>query len=226
MVSAAERWDAELAYLRQVTDELAATAGTAGDGGAATAGGEAARAAVLAANPRFAALTRVRWGAVGMGRRACTGQQAAPARGGHAGRRHLVRSPGTRALSWLAPSLILVSPYSLPQKYGELAPAAPNASAGSALGGSMAALTIVHGGKTVQKKLPGGWPGLGLRWWAACFFMATGSRCARRQDGAQEAAGWVLPSGLAARRRRTCCHGGEAAMVVRLPLPRHHPVRS
>jgi hypothetical protein len=52
-VGPAERWEAELNYLRSVTDELAAAA--AGEGGTA------ARAAVLAAHPRFAALTQVGW---------------------------------------------------------------------------------------------------------------------------------------------------------------------
>ena len=45
-MSAAERWDAEVNYLRLVGDELA------------TAGGDAA--AVLAAHPRYAALAQVR----------------------------------------------------------------------------------------------------------------------------------------------------------------------
>lgn len=79
-VGSAERWDAELNYLRLVTDELAAAeqaaAGATGgsdSGGSASAGGDAggstggdaaaaARAAVLAANPRFGALTQVRRG--------------------------------------------------------------------------------------------------------------------------------------------------------------------
>eukprot|EP00887_Chlorella_sp_A99_P001094 scaffold14.g1094.t1 len=61
-VSAAERWDAELAYLRTATDEAAAAeaaaAAAGGPGGAA-----AARAAALAAHPRFAAL-ELRYGAL------------------------------------------------------------------------------------------------------------------------------------------------------------------
>ncbi|EFN56852.1 hypothetical protein CHLNCDRAFT_144451 [Chlorella variabilis] len=93
-VSAAERWDAEVNYLRQVSDELAGAADVAGG---SIGGVEAARAAVLAAHPRFPALV---------------------------------------------------------QKYGELAPAAPRAAAGSALASSMAQLTICHGTKRVEKKLP------------------------------------------------------------------------
>lgn len=55
-ISPAERWDAEVNYLRLVTDELAA-AGEA----AQAAGGDAAatREAVLAAHPRFGELTQV-----------------------------------------------------------------------------------------------------------------------------------------------------------------------
>lgn len=56
-VSPAERWDAEINYLRLVTDELAAAAAAAG-----AAGGDAvaAREAVLATNPRFGELTQAR----------------------------------------------------------------------------------------------------------------------------------------------------------------------
>ena len=53
-VGAAERWDAEVNYLRLVGDELATAGG--GDESAAAA------AAVLAAHPRYAALTQVRRG--------------------------------------------------------------------------------------------------------------------------------------------------------------------
>ncbi|KAL4854293.1 Tubulin-folding cofactor E [Chlorella vulgaris] len=42
----------------------------------------------------------------------------------------------------------------LRQKYGELAPTAPQAAAGSALASSMVQLTICHGAKRLEKKLP------------------------------------------------------------------------
>lgn len=43
----------------------------------------------------------------------------------------------------------------MPQRYGELAPAAPQAAAGRALASSMALVDVCHNGKTLQKKLPG-----------------------------------------------------------------------
>lgn len=60
-ISPAERWDAEVNYLRLVTDELAAAAAAAEAAGGDVA---AARAAVLAANPRFGQLTQVGWAAL------------------------------------------------------------------------------------------------------------------------------------------------------------------
>ncbi|KAI7835571.1 hypothetical protein COHA_010532 [Chlorella ohadii] len=56
-VSPAERWDAELNYLRLVTDELASAAAAAAAAGAGR-DAAAAREAVLAANPRFGELTQ------------------------------------------------------------------------------------------------------------------------------------------------------------------------
>jgi hypothetical protein len=41
------------------------------------------------------------------------------------------------------------------QKYGELAPTAPQAAAGSSLASNMVQLTICHGAKRLEKKLPG-----------------------------------------------------------------------
>lgn len=143
-VSAAERWDAEVNYLRQVSDELAGAADVAGG---SIGGVEAARAAVLAAHPRFPALVQVG--------RSCV-------EGGHVAAAPRVE-PGPRMpmppLWHVTPSPHLCTPAvlccRLLQKYGELAPAAPRAAAGSALASSMAQLTICHGTKRVEKKLPG-----------------------------------------------------------------------
>jgi hypothetical protein len=70
-VGRAERWDAELNYLRQVTDQLAATSEAERGGGG---GGEkdGRRAAVLQAHPRFAALT-ARYGSLAPAAAAASG---------------------------------------------------------------------------------------------------------------------------------------------------------
>lgn len=135
-VSSAERWDAEVNYLRLVTDELAAAAEHAAGGSAADA--QAARAAVLAANPRFGALTQV-YGPIGRLRQ----------------RVHLLLLQPAGA--WEVACAVAYPHQRTPplQKYGELTPAAPKAATGTALASGMALISVTHGGKVLQKKLPG-----------------------------------------------------------------------
>ena len=165
-VSAAERWDAEVNYLRLVTDELAGAgadgaAAAAADGAAAGPGGSAAaaRAAVLAAHPRFAALTQVRWAGVSQGVNwtPCAAEYFRCNPGCGCGCLQLLFCIMVPSCSLL---LALLLPWCcllpLLQKYGKLTPAAPKAATGSALASSMAAVTICHGAKRLEKKLPGG----------------------------------------------------------------------
>ena len=125
-VKPTERWDAELNYLRAVTNQLAAAAAAAAEAAAAApapaAGGGSSSGGAAGAPTTTAAA-------------------AAAAAAEAARQRVLAQHPRFAELE---------------TKYGQLAPAAAAPAAGSVLAKGMAEVVLAHGSKELRRKLPGG----------------------------------------------------------------------